>query len=534
MINYFINNPRITSLITLAIILSGILNLFSLRREAIPHVDFAQAIITTYYPGATPEDMETLITKKIEDALRGNSSIKQLTSVSKEGLSEIKLKLYLEIDIQHEMDEIQRTIDRITELPEDLPEKPHFIEIKSEQIPAFEISVLGDIDYTTLRQTADELEELIELSDGISTIDKIGYLDRELRVYVDPNKMLQHHISFNEVSQAIKEHNLNVPGGIFESRPIEKSIRIKSSLDTPKQLENVVVRTNLSGHAIKISDIGRVESTFEEPKVISRTNGKPSIILVIKKDENADIINLAKHIKSKFAKFQNPHSVDILINYDGSNKTINRLNIVVNNSIIGFILLFFTILTFLSGRTSIVTSLSIPIIILSTLTIMLWLNITFNIISMLAIVIALGMFVDNSIVISENIYRFWQEGLPIKQAAIKGTKEIYAPIITTVFTTIVAFLPIALTTGIMGQFIWAIPVVVSSSLVISLFESFCLLPTRIIFVKKGAIERKLTWFKFVQSHFSMVLRFLIHNRYKTMITLMLLLGSDYRNFTNVA
>ncbi len=526
MINYFVDNPKITFLITFAIILSGILNLFSMKREAFPNVDFAQAIITTYYPGATPEDIEALITKKIEDSLRGNSGIKQLTSVSQEGLSEVKLKIDLDnIDAKQEMTEIQRSIDRIIDLPDDLPNAPNFKEIKTENMPIYEISVLGNVEQNILRKVADELEDIIELCEGVSFIEKIGYLKRELKIYVDPVKMQQNHISFNEIVQSVKLHNLNAPGGLFESRPIEKSVRINSTLDTPSALEDVVIRTNLSDQVVKISDIGKVSAVFEKPKVITKTNGKASIILVVRKDKNADIIQLAEDIKIKITeiKQQLPNGVKILISNDESKRTTNRLNIVVNNSILGFIFLFFATLVFLSFRTSIVTSLSVPIIILFTLSIMSWLNITFNIISMLAIVIALGMFVDNSIVISENIYRLIQEGLPIRKAAIQGAKEIYVPIVATVLTTIAAFMPMLVTTGILGQFIWAIPVIVSSSLIISLFESFCLLPTRIISFNQQLIERDLGWFKYVQNHFIIFLKFLLINRYKTILLLTFLL-----------
>ncbi|NQY41859.1 MAG: efflux RND transporter permease subunit [Legionellales bacterium] len=518
MISYFVNNSKITFLITFAIFLAGILNLFSMKREAFPNVDFAQAVITTYYPGATPEDVEILITKKIEDALRANSGIKQLTSVSQEGFSEVKLKIDLDnVDAKQEMTEIQRSIDRITDLPEDLPNEPSFMEIKTEHMPIYEISVLGDVSQNILRKLANELEDIIELSEGVSSIEKIGYLKRELKIHIDPIKMKEKHISFNEIVQAVKLHNINSPGGIFENRPVEKSVRMNNIVDTPAKLDDIVLRTNLSGQVIKISDIGKSTSAFEKPKVITRTNGKPSIILVIRKDKNADIIKLADEIQEKVIKFTEkiPDNVKIVVSNDESRRTVNRLDIVVNNSILGFILLFFATLVFLSIRTSVVASFSVPIIILFTLSIMSWLNITFNVISMLAIVIALGMFVDNSIVITENIYRLSQEGVPMHKAAIQGTQEIYIPIIATVLTTIAAFMPMSVTTGILGQFIWAIPVIVSSSLIVSLFESFCLLPARIIKFNKNIVERKLGWFRHIQDIFVKILKKLLTNRYKT-------------------
>lgn len=526
MINYFVNNFRIATLLTIVIVISGILNLISMKREAFPNVNFAQATITTYYPGATPEDVEVLITKKIEDALRGNSGIKQLTSVSQEGFSEVKIKVDLDnVDAVQEMTEIQREVDRISDLPNDLPEAPKFTEIKTEQMPILEISVLGDVDYDRLRDIADDLEDSIEITEGVSGINKIGYLQKELKLLLEPDKMASQHVSFDEVIRSIGEHNVNMPGGILESIPLEKSVRIESKLEKPTLLNNVIIRTNLSNKIIKASDIGKARLAYEKPKVITKTNGKPSIILVVKKDKHADIIQLCDSIKDKIAKLQENISseVDILISNDESERTSNRLDIVSNNSMLGFVLLFLATIVFLNLRTSIVTSMSVPIIILFTLTLMSWLNITFNIISMLAIIIALGMFVDNSIVISENIYRLSQAGMPVRDAAVQGTKEIAAPIVATVLTTIAAFMPMSVTSGILGEFIWAIPVIVSGSLLISLFESFCLLPSRIIRMHSNYVEREIGWFTKLQNWFVIKLTLILKYRYRSLMSAILLL-----------
>lgn len=531
MFKYFVDNYKLTLLITLVIVVAGLLNLFSMKREAFPNVDFAQAVITTYYPGATPEDVELLITTKIEDAVRQIAGIKKVTSVSQAGLSEVRVIVDLDnVDTKSTLTDIQRAVDRVTDLPEDLPQSPVFIEIKTDQIPVLELAIVSEkaVEYQIMRDNADALQSTLELVPGVASVSKVGYLDRELRVLLDPKKMSDQHVSFNEVIRAVQQNNVNSPGGVLESSPLEQSMLIDSKLDDAKAIEKTVVRTNLSKQQVRVEDIGEVNKQFARPSVIAKTNGKPSIVLVVRKAGAADIVNLTKDLKTKITEFSQimPSELSVVITDDESTRTMNRLEIVVSNSILGFVLLFAATVIFLSLRTSIVTSMSVPIIILFTLVIMSSLGITFNVISMLAIVIALGMFVDNSIVISENIYRLTQLGMPVKQAAVQGTKEIATPIVATVLTTIAAFMPLSVTSGILGQFIWSIPVIVSSSLIISLFESFFLLPARVVLLSKNQVSRDLGWFAVLQDKFAWLMSHLLQHKYKTTAGLFaLLIGS---------
>lgn len=524
MLEYFINNSKVTLLLMVTVIVIGVISLLSIKREAFPNVDFAKASVKTYYPGATPEDIEILITKKIEDALRGNSAIKQITSISQEGLSDIKIALDLDnIDVEREMNELQRAIDRITDFPTDLPNKPVFNEIKTANLPVLEISVTGNIEYETLRNIVDDLEQSIENLVGVASVAKIGYLEQEFKISISPEKMQKKYIGFNQLLQALQSNNIDIPGGNLLSTPLETAVRTENKLNNISAIENVVVRTNLSDKNVFVKDIATVTKGYVQPKIITKTNGKPSIIMVVSKDKQADIIQLTDAVKDKLLiSIKNlPKGVDIIISNDESKRTINRLQIVTNNSFLGFILLFIGIMLFMSLRNSIVTSMSVPIVILFTLSIMSFLNISFNIISMLAIIISLGMFVDNSIIVSENIYRLTQNGMPLKQAAINGIREIAVPIFATVLTTIAAFAPMFVTSGVLGQFIWAIPLIVSLSLLISLFESFCFLPTRIIKLQTNVAAKNSKWFTILQDTFVAKMDLILEYKYLSLFVAVL-------------
>lgn len=526
MISYFVDNPKVTSLIVIVIIIAGLMGAYTMNREAFPAVDFAQIKITTVYPGATPEDVEIRVTKKIEDEIREIDGVKEIRSTSQESLSEIIVEVDMDNAVQKVVvDEIQRAVDRVVDLPLELTDPPHFQEMKTTKLPVLEVSVVGEVGEMTLRETADKLKETFELTDGVSGVNKIGYRDREYLVNLDPKKMEQFHIGFQEVINTIRANNINQPGGVFESRPYEMAVRTVDEFKNVDDLQNVVIRSNFSGQAVRIKDIAKIDDTFGQPKVITRTNGRPSIILVVRKKEFSDIIQVTASLKKELSDFKLslPNGVEIITSSDESIRAKNRLEIVLSNSMIGFVFLLISLVLFLNFKTALVTSISLPIVILCTLFVMSALDISFNIVSMLAIIIALGMFVDNSIVISENIYRLTQDGIPLREAAIQGTKEIAAPITATVLTTIAAFAPMLVTTGLMGKMIWAIPVIVSASLIASLGESFFLLPTRVLMFGKSTKSKELTWFAKFQEIFEKMLSVLLKHKWKSIFCVNLLL-----------
>lgn len=526
MIHFFVNRPKLGVLLSLIIMLAGIFSLSSLRKEPFPNVNLAVAKITTVYPGATPEDVEELVTQKIEDELREIDGLKEVRSISQLGLSEVKIQVDIDnADVPKVMDELQRAAQRVTDLPVEVEDPPLFEEIKSQTFPILEISLFGDVDEIVLREEVDKLENIVETLPGVASVEKVGYRDREYRVWLDIQKLKQFHIGFDEVVKAIAARNLDLPGGTLESNLNEMTVRASGEVSDPQELLSTVIRTNTFGQYVQLKDIGKVIDSFAEPAVLTRTNMKPSMVLVVRKKEHADIITLAQVVKEKLSQFEKklPQGIKIQISNDESQRTKDRLDIVINNTWIGLALVIVSLLLFLNWQMSIIASLSMPIVVMGTLIAMQALGITFNLISMLAIIIALGMFVDNSIVVSENIHRNLENGMPLNEATYQGVISIAWPVTATVLTTIAAFAPMLVTKGVMGEFIWGIPVLVTASLLICLAEAFFLLPSRIIVMErfKSSVdhtkENTEHWFEVVQEKFEKILRKIIKYKWTSII-----------------
>ena len=304
MIHFFLKRPKLGFLMSLILVVAGLFAMSSLRKESYPNVNFASAVITTIYPGAAPGDVEELVTQKIEDELRGIDGLKEVRSVSQNGRSEIKIQVDLDkADVPLVMDEIQRATQRVTDLPKEVEDLPLFQEIKTKNLPVLEIAVFGNAPELEMRRVADRLKDQLENHPGVAGIDLVGYRDREFRVFLDPIKMAKEHIGFQEVVQALQNRNLDLPGGIFESRPQEMTIRTVGELKQPDDLKDTVIRTNLSGKQVYLKDLATIEDSFEDAQVFARFNGQRAMLLVIKKKEFADIITLNDSLKEKVESF---------------------------------------------------------------------------------------------------------------------------------------------------------------------------------------------------------------------------------------
>ncbi|HNK59060.1 MAG TPA: efflux RND transporter permease subunit, partial [Leptospiraceae bacterium] len=366
-------------------------------------------------------------------------------------------------------------------------EKPLVIEQKSSDFPVLEISVYGGKDEIELQANAKFIQDELRKVEGVGRVDAFAKRKKEWQVLVNPSSKQKYNVGFYDVILAIAERNVSIPGGSINAETT-KDIRVTGEFQEIGELGKIPVRANESGNQVFISQIARLKDTYEKERTIARTNGHNAVNLLIIKKEQADIIRTIEklNIKLQSIEKQIPETIHILeLNNEGK-KTINRLNVVISNSVQGLILIFIVLFVFFSLRDSILTSLSLPLSLLGSLLFMPILDISFNLISMLGIIISLGMLVDNSIVISENIYNYRMKGMAPKDAAIVGTSELVVPIVGSYLTTIAAFIPMLSMSGIMGKFVVQIPLMVIITLTMSLFESFFLLPVRI--AKYGKIK----------------------------------------------
>ena len=507
LIKFFLENHKLTIILSIMFVVFGVMGLFTLNAESFPSVNFAAVTIETRYEGATAEDVRTKITKPIEDKIREVSGLKDVRSVSKSGFSSIFVRVDMDNEDEEEvLDELQKTVDSVSDLPADLREDPVYTELNSEEFPAMELAITGPNDQRQRDLLADHLKEELEDSKKVKDVRLVGWTKRQFNIRLDQQKMDRLHIGLEEVLNKIRQRNVDVPGGELKSEGNKKLIRVEGKVASAQELADVVVRSNFSGITLRLKDIAKVEDAAADPEILAIFDGKPAVFLVVNKKAGADTIALVDEVNEVVQRFKEQYKeyFEISVYSNEALKVRKKLDILSSNALSGLALVVFFLFLFLPGKVGIVASLSLPLAVLGTIGFMPVFGMNLDAITILALVIALGMMVDNSVVISENFVRLKNdEGMKPFDAAFESVRQLWLPITCTALTTIAAFLPMLVTKGIMGQFIMWIPIVVCISLVLSLGEGFFLLPMRLRFAGKGKVasaeDGQKDWFhKFIQ------------------------------------
>lgn len=478
--SFSIRQRVLVNLITIVALVVGVFVTINMRREAMPLIQVDYVFINTVYPGASPFEVEKLVTIPIEDELSNIDGIEKYSSVSRESVSFIFIELEPDISNRDRViTEISREADKV-ELPEDA-EDPDVKELKLEN-PLIEVSFTGDnTDEYKLREYVRGFEEIIKNLDGMGSIGRVGWRDREISIEVDPDNLESYYMSLFQVINAIQSQNVNLPGGKLKSGTKEMIIRTVGELKDADEFKKIIIRTNSDGKYLYVGDIADVRETFEEQRTIYKTDGKVSINLIPKKKRTGDTIKLVDRIKKEVKKYEKtlPEDVSIKLVNDMAFYVKRRLNVLVSNGFIGLFLLICTLLVFLNSRVALVTALGIPFAFLTALIFMSFFNVSLNLITMFGLILVLGMIVDDAIIVSENVYRYMENGMPVKEAAVKGANEVAAPVTATILTTAAAFLPLMFISGIMGKFLRFFPMGVIFCLSASLFEALVILPTHL-------------------------------------------------------
>ncbi len=526
LVEYFAEKSLIVNILTIGIFISGMLFLFSTNREAFPKIEYDWVVITTIYPGSTAEDVEKHISIPIENEIRGVEGIDEIYSSSIESRSVVSVKLDPDVKEKDKViNDIKNAVDLVDDLPKD-SEDPIVTELSTSLVPVIEISVMkksgvtDDSEERDLRKKAKIIEDsLLELS-GVAEIDKIGYRDREMTIEVDPHKLENYHISIADVINAMSGKNLNYPGGVSKTDKEETMIRTIGEVENVNDIKKVLVNANDLGNWVTVGDIADVRDTFEELTILTKTMGSRSITLTVLKKESADIIKLVDEVTRVTDKYKSQfgRDYDIVLSNDFSYYVKRRLSVLINNGIVGFILVLVTLFLALGWRIAVVTAVGLPIAFCLTFIWMSYSGVTINLMSMFGLIVVLGMLVDDAIVVSENIYRHLEDGWPVKEAVVRGTSEVILPVAGTILTTIAAFSPLMFMTGIMGKFMWTLPAVVSVSLLASWFESMFILPSHIYDIEKRNLK--------IREHDKRVEGGRVHDffktRYKSILTVVLM------------
>lgn len=520
-VDFFLRNYKLTLILTIFLVVLGAQGLRKMKAESWPQVDFAMAVITTSYKGASPDDMEALITKPIEDEIRTVSGLKDVKSISQTGLSTIMVRIDMDnVDEKEVMDDLQKAVQRVSKLPADLEQQPTFTEIKSDEFPAIDISVVASGDNRLRDRIADLLKNEVEDLSSVKDVRLVGYREREFTIELDLAKLDALHIGVPEVLSKLESRNISIPGGDVEKGASKDLVRLDAKVKSDEDLKELVIRSTFSGGVVKLKDVAKVQDGAEDAKTLASYNGKSAVHVIVNKKGGADTLELADDVKVILERYKATWKgqAEFYVYHDEGDIVYDKLTTLSSNAWSGLFLLVAFLMIFMPGWVGIMAALSLPIGIMTVFGLMPTFGLNLDSISILAFIIAMGNLVDNSIVITDNFISLRRQGWETVPAIQRSVMDLWAPITATVLTTIASFLPMLVTKGIMGKFIAPIPIVVTLALLVSLVESFFLLPMRLSFVGKKVKEvhsGEKHWFDTWRDKFEGFMRWVVHHKYTT-------------------
>ncbi|MCK5206585.1 MAG: efflux RND transporter permease subunit, partial [Cyclobacteriaceae bacterium] len=470
-----INNSTSVIILTLIIVIIGFYSYITIPKESYPDVVIPTIYIGTPYPGNSPIDIENLITRPIEKELKSLSGIKDIKSTSVQDYSTIIVEFNPDEDIPKALQDVKDAVDKAkSELPTDLDTDPNVIDIDLTELPIMFINISGDYSINELKTYAEYLEDEIEKLSEISKCEIKGALDREIRVDADIYKMEAVEVSFQDINDAIAAENVTLSGGNILANEFRRSLRVDGEFKAVEEIADVIVKDE-DYRIVYVKDVATVTDSYKERTSYSRSNRLPVVTVDVVKRSGENLLITAQKIKdiiavSKIERF--PEDLDITITNDQSKITRSMVNNLENSIITGVILVTLVLMFFMGLRNALFVGIAIPLSMFMAFTILSAIGYSANMMVLFGLILALGMLVDNGIVVVENIYRLMQEGYSPIRAAKEGVGEVALPIITSTATTLAAFLPLAFWTGIMGEFMKYLPItliiVLSSSLFVAL------------------------------------------------------------------
>jgi multidrug efflux pump subunit AcrB len=501
------------NLLMLILLLGGLFWAKRIQQEVFPYFELDRVSIRVSYPGASPEEVERGIVLAIEEAIQGLSDIKEVTATAGEGGATVTVEMIEGGDIQRLAQDIDAEVSRITSFPDEAEDAK--VTIAARQRYVVSLALYGDQREQVLREYAEYIRDKLVQHPAITQADLTGVRDFEISVEISQAQLRAYHLNLNEVAARIRSAAVELPGGAIKTAGGDILVRVKERRDYAREFGRLPIITNTDGTPVRLEDIAVIRDGFEETDRRGTYNGKPAVLIEVYRVGEQTPIEVADAVRTVVTELNHelPPGLSVELRNDRSEIYRQRLELMLKNGYIGLGLVFLLLAIFLEARLAFWVSLGIPISFLGSLLLLPGLGVSINMVSMFAFIVTLGIVVDDAIVVGENIYYHRQQGLPWFAAAVTGVRDIYVPIVFSVLTNMIAFLPMLFIPGFMGKIFRTIPLVVICVFAISLVESLLILPAHLGHKRPRREWGPLGWLHCQQQRFSgLFLRF-VHYGY---------------------
>ena len=534
-ISWMASHPVAANLLMLGFILGGFLFINSMKQEVFPDFITDSISINVVYTGADPEEIERSIILVIEDAVSGIEGIDEISSSAKEGLGSVTIEALSDADLYLLAQDISKEIDRITTFPEEA-EEPE-INVMASKRKTVSLVIYGETEEQVLHELAESFRDQLLQSESITQVELEGVRPLEINIEIPQENLRRYNLSLASVAQRIRDASLDLPGGSVKTDAGEILIRMQERKDTGLDFAQIPIITTESGATILLGAIASITDGYEDIAYSARYNSYPAIMLQVYRDGDQTPTGIVDAVKEQIeiTKISLPKGIYTDIRYDASASYSQRIDLLLRNSALGLTLVFITLALFLEIRLAFWVMAGIPIAFMGSFLFLPTLGVSLNMISLFAFIIALGIVVDDAIIIGENVYHYRQEGYPALTAAIKGTREMATPITFSILTNIATFVPLFFMPGVMGKIFFMIPTVVILVFVLSLIESLFILPNHLAHIndkQRTGLQRRLyekqqafshAFRHWVKYRYGALLDFSLKYRYLTVIIALSLL-----------
>ena len=526
-LHWMASHPVAANLVMLSFILGGFLFLNTMKQEVFPEFAIDKIAIDVVYAGASPEEIERSIVLVIEDAISGLDGIDEISASAQEGLASVVVDIMSDTDINLLAQDIQKEIDRITTFPEEAEEPK--VNVLTRKRKTVSVVIYGQTEETVLHYLAEQFREQLLQSPHISQIDLEGVRPLEINIEVSQDNLQRYQLSIADIAQYIRTASLELAGGSVKTNAGEILIKMQERKETGIDFAELPIITNVSGGRVRLGDIATITDGYEDTDYSAHYNGYPAIMLQVYRVGNQTPTGIVDAVREQIeiSNLQLPKGIRTEIRYDASKDYTQRIDLLLRNSALGLTLVFIILTLFLELRLAFWVMMGIPIAFLGSFLVLPLLGVSLNMISLFAFIIALGIVVDDAIIIGENVYHYRQEGYPALTAAIKGVQEMAIPVTFSILTNIATFMPLFFMPGYMGKIFFMIPMVVIVVFILSLIESLFVLPHHLAHISHNKQTGIRAWIHKKQQKFSHHFRHWVKYRYGNFLDITL----SHRYFT---